>query len=138
MRLVAALNGDAVTKSRGLRVFVGPDPEIHLADVLACNLLEGAEHAARAHGRLQLFVGHLEIAAIAEFEEGLNRITAGVAGIGGEKQLEASVRLIHHEIGVPVGAADGFADQSLGTLHLFFTIGSPPPTDVRNLQAPWA
>ena len=65
-----------------------------------------------------MFIGHLEVAAIAEFEEGLDRITAGVAGISGEKQFEAAIRLIHHEIGVPVGAANGFADKLLGSLHL--------------------
>ena len=50
----------------------GADPEIHLADALARHLLEGAEHATRAHGRLQFFIGHLAVAAVAEFEEGLD------------------------------------------------------------------
>ena len=59
MRSVAALNGNAVTESSGLRILVGADPEIHLADALARHLLEGAEHSAGAHGRLQLFIGHL-------------------------------------------------------------------------------
>ena len=117
---MAALNGDPVTESSGLWILVGADPEIHLADALARHLLEGAEHPAGAHGRLQFFIGHLAVAAIAEFEERLNGIAAGVAGIGGEKQLETALGLIHHEIGVPVGAADGFADQPLGTLHLLF------------------
>ena len=98
---VAALNGNAVTESSGLRILVGADPEIHLADALARHLLEGAEHSAGAHGRLQLFIGHLAVAAVAEFEEGLDRIAAGVAGIGREKQFEAAVGLIHQEIGVP-------------------------------------
>ena len=138
MRSVAALNGNAVTESSGLWILIGADPEIHLADALALLLLEGAEHPAGAHGRLQLFIGHLAVAAVAEFEEGLNGVAAGVAGVSGEKQLETAVGLMHNEIGVPVGAADGFADQSLGTLHLFFTIGSPPPTGVRNLQVLWA
>ena len=110
MRSVAALNGNAVTESSGLWILVGADPEIHLADALARHLLEGAEHPAGAHGRLQLFIGHLAVAAVAEFEEGLNGIAAGVAGVSGEKQFEAAVGLIHQEIGVPVGAADGFAD----------------------------
>ena len=123
MRSVAALNGDPVTESSGLWILVGPDPEIHLADALARHLREGAEHPARAHGWLQLFIGHLAVAAIAEFEEGLNRITARVAGISGEEQLEAAVGLVHHEIGVPVGAAHGFTDQSLGTLHFLFHDG---------------
>ena len=107
---MAALNGDAVAEPSGLRVFVGPDPEIHLADALPCDLLEGPKHAAGAYRRLQLFIGHLAVASIAEFEEGLNGITAGIAGIGGEKQLEAAVGLIHQEIGVPIGAAHGFAE----------------------------
>ena len=85
-----------------------------------------------------MFIGHFAVAVVAEFEEGLNGVAAGVAGVSGEKQLETAVGLIHNEIGVPVGAADGFADQSLGTLHLFFTIGSPSPTGVRNLQVLWA
>ena len=38
---VAALNGNAVTESSGLRILVGADPEIHLADALARHLLEG-------------------------------------------------------------------------------------------------
>ena len=120
MRSVAALNRNAVTESSGLWILVGADPEIHLADALARHLLEGAEHPAGAHGRLQLFIGHLAVAAVAEFEEGLNGVAAGVAGVSGEKQLEAAVGLIHFEISVPVGAADGFADQPLGTLHLLF------------------
>ena len=74
---VAALNGNAVTESSGLRILVGADPEIHLADALARHLLEGAEHSAGAHGRLQLFIGHLAVAAVVEFEEGLNGIAAG-------------------------------------------------------------
>ena len=56
---MAALNGNAVTESSGLRILVGAGPEIHLADALARHLLEGAEHSAGAHGRLQLFIGHL-------------------------------------------------------------------------------
>ena len=78
MRSVAALNGDPVTESSGLWILVGADPEIHLADALARHLLEGAEHPAGAHGRLQLFIGHLAVAAVAEFEEGLtsSKITA--------------------------------------------------------------
>ena len=39
--------------------------------------LEGAEHPAGAHGRLQLFIGHLAVAAVVELEEGLNGIAAG-------------------------------------------------------------
>ena len=90
MRSVAALNGNSVTKSSGLWILVGADPEIHLADALARLLLEGAEHPAGAHGRLQLFIGHLAVAAVAEFEEGLNGVAAGVAGVSGEKQLETA------------------------------------------------
>ena len=37
-----------------------------------------------------MFIGHLEVAAVAELEEGLDRIAAGVAGVGGEKQLETA------------------------------------------------
>ena len=70
---MAALNGDAVAEPSGLRVFVGPDSEIHLADALSSHLLKGAKHAAGSYGRLQLFIGHLEVAAIAELEEGLDR-----------------------------------------------------------------
>ena len=77
MRSVAALNGDPVAESGGCQVVVGADPEIHLADALARHLLEGAEHPAGAHGRLQLFIGHLAVAAVVEFEEGLNGIAAG-------------------------------------------------------------
>ena len=85
-----------------------------------------------------MFIGHLAVAAVAEFEEGLNGIAAGVAGVSGEKQFEAAVRLIHQEIGVPVGAADGFADQTLGTLHLFLTIGSPlPPPEAESCRPHW-
>ena len=69
---MAALNGDAVAEPSGLRVFVGPDSEIHLADALSSHLLKGAKHAAGPYGRLQLFIGHLEVAAVAELEEGLN------------------------------------------------------------------
>ena len=85
---MAALNGDPVTESSGLWILVGADPEIHLADALARHLLEGAEHPAGAHGGLQLFIRHLAVAAVAEFEEGLDRIAAGVAGIGGENNLK--------------------------------------------------
>ena len=74
MRSVAALNGDPVTESSGLWILVGTDPEIHLADALARHLLEGAEHATGAQGRLQFFIGHLAVAAVAEFEEGWIRI----------------------------------------------------------------
>ena len=87
---MAALNGDAVAEPSGLRVFVCPDSEIHLADALSSHLLKGAKHAAGPYGRLQLFIGHLEVAAVAELEEGLDRIAAGVAGVGGEKQLETA------------------------------------------------
>ena len=78
---MAALNGDAVAEPSGLRVFVGPDSEIHLADALSSHFLKGAKHAAGPYGRLQLFIGHLEVAAVAELEEGLDRIAAGVAGV---------------------------------------------------------
>ena len=81
MRSVAALRGNSVTESSGLWIVVDADPEIHLADALAQLLLEGAEHPAGAHGRLQLFIGHLAVAAVAEFEEGLNGVAAGVAGV---------------------------------------------------------
>ena len=59
----------------------------------------------------------------------LERDSCWVAGVSGEKQLEAAVGLIHQEIGVLVGAADGFADQPLGTLHLLFhnRVTAPPP-----------
>ena len=127
MRSVAALNGNAVNESSGLWILIGADTEIHLADALALLLLEGAEHPAGAHGRLQLFIGHLAVAAVAEFEEGLNGVAAGIAGVSGEKQLETAVGLIHNEIRVPVGAADGFADQSLGTLHFFSQSGRRRP-----------
>ena len=76
MRSVAALNGNAVTESSGLWILVGADLEIHLADALTRHLLEGAEHPAGAHGRLQLFISHLAVAAVAEFEEGLNGVAA--------------------------------------------------------------
>ena len=70
---MAALNGDAVAEPSGLRGFVGPDLEIHLADALSSHLLKVAKHAAGPYGRLQLFIGHLEVAAVAELEEGLDR-----------------------------------------------------------------
>ena len=128
VRSAAALNRDAIAKSRGLWILIGPDPEIHLADGLVRHLLEEAEPASSAHGWLQVFIGNFKAIAIAEFEEGLDRIAAGVVGIGGEKQLETAVGLLHHEIGVPVGAADCFAKQPLGSLNLFFRNRSPPPT----------
>ena len=96
VRSVAALNGDAAAECRALWILIAPDPEIHLADGLPRHLLEGAEHAARAQGRIQLFIGHLEAAAVAEFEEGLDQIAAGVVGIGGEKQLETAVELLRY------------------------------------------
>ena len=71
MRSVAALNGDPVTESSGLWILVGADPEIHLADALARLLLEGAEHPAGAHGRLQLFIGHL---AVADLLTGMSKL----------------------------------------------------------------
>ena len=81
MRSVAALNGIAVTEYSGLWILVGADPEIHLADAIARHLLEGAENPAGAHGGLQLLIGHLAVAAVAEFEEGLNGVAAGVVGV---------------------------------------------------------
>ena len=59
MRSVAALNGNAVAESSDLWILFGADPEIHLADALARHLLDGDEHPAGAHGRLELFIGHL-------------------------------------------------------------------------------
>ena len=70
---MAALNGDAAAEPSGLRAFVGRDSEIHLADGLSSHLLKGVKHAAGPYGRLQLFIGHLEVAAVAELEEGLDR-----------------------------------------------------------------
>ena len=68
---MAALYGTAVAESSGLRVAVGTDPEIHLADALARYLLEGAEHPAGARGRLQLFIGHL---AVADLLAGISKL----------------------------------------------------------------
>ena len=61
VRLVEALNGNAVTESSGLWILVAADPEIHLADALARQLLEGAEHPAGARGQLQLFIATLRL-----------------------------------------------------------------------------
>ena len=135
MRSVAALNGNAVTESSGGGIVVGSDPEIHLADALARHLREGAEHATRAHGRLKFFISHLAVAAVAEFEEGLDRIAAGVAGIGREKQFEAAVGLITRKSVFQLVRPMALPISPLGRSTFFFTIGSPPPTGGRKLQA---
>ena len=84
-----------------------------------------------------MFIGHLAVAAVAEFEEGLNGIAAGVAGVSGEKQLEVAVGLIHQEIGVPVGAADS-SDPSSYPVQAFlkFSDGSNRKVADEQLQPP--
>ena len=74
-----------------------------------------------------MLIHNLEVAAITEFEEGFDRVAGGVAGIGREEQLEAAVGLVHHKIGVPVGASDCVSDQTLGALHFLFHDGFATP-----------
>ena len=82
-----------------------------------------------------MLIHNLEVAAITEFEEGFDRVAGGVAGIGREEQLEAAVGLVHHKIGVPLVRPTVFLIKPLGPCTFFFTMASPPPTGLRNVQA---
>ena len=101
---VAALDGDAVAEAGGSWVVVGTNAEIHLTHRFARWCCERPKLGAGAGGGLHRLINHLEVASIAEFQEGLNRVGAGVAirGVGGEKQFESAVGLARDEVGVPV------------------------------------
>ena len=117
---IAGLHGNPVAETGSSGVFVGSDLEIHLADIFASRRGERTELGSGARWRFHGLIHHFHVAAISELEIGLDRVSPGRAfgGIGGEKELEAIAGLIDHEIGVPVGASNGIADQALGALNL--------------------
>ena len=92
-----------------------------------------------ARRRFHRLIRNFHVAAISKLEISLDqvRLRRAFRGIGGEKELEAIAGLIDHEIGVPVGAADGFADQSLGTLHLLSQSGHRLPPEAESCRPHW-
>lgn len=103
--VVTSLHGNAVAEAQGTRLAAGADAEVQQAGAAARNRGKRTELTTGALGRGDGHIKQPQAGAVGEDHVSPHRIGGRVGGGGGEEEAIAAEGLIHHEIGVPVGAA---------------------------------